>query len=313
MPPAASSDRAVNWRRLLAVAAVIAGAAAVIAISARPGSRRHGVVLEAVPAKGRSTQLWSPKPASGLPTEFADAAERVRIETAIRLAAEQLDKEKIAQVRYTKEHDDAVAREHKDEMEAKALHAKAVSLAQKAIEQRTTFHVEQDRAATANKEISLEKRIASLMASKSEALKSQAEQSVRVAHEAGTEAEHLEHKIRKLEHETKEKGQHATVMVDTAKRLLQSARAMSQAAEAKAAKQATLKAPEDNSLLARLNEHQRLAHEAMKYDLTRLARAQLKVKQLTGVEGIDEVSRASEGIRDVQHKIDALRASHPRR
>ena len=40
---------------------------------------------------------------------------------------------------------------------------------------------------------------------------------------------------------------------------------------------------------------------------------QLKVKQLTGVEGIDEVSRASEGIRDVQHKIDALRASHPRR
>ena len=43
-----------------------------------------------------------------------------------------------------------------------------------------------------------------------------------------TEAEHLEHKIRKLEHETKEKGQHATVMVDTAKRLLQSARAMSQ-------------------------------------------------------------------------------------
>jgi hypothetical protein len=158
----------------------------VIAISARPGSRRHGVVLEAVPAKGRSTQLWSPKPASGLPTEFADAAERVRIETAIRLAAEQLDKEKIAQVRYTKEHDDAVAREHKDEMEAKALHAKAVSLAQKAIEQRTTFHVEQDRAATANKEISLEKRIASLMASKSEALKSQAEQSVRVAHEAGT-------------------------------------------------------------------------------------------------------------------------------
>jgi electron transfer flavoprotein alpha/beta subunit len=39
--------------------------------------------------------------------------------------------------------------------------------------------------------------------------------------------------------------------------------------------------------------------------------AQLKVKQLTGVEGIDEVSRAAEGIRDVQHKIDTLRASHP--
>ncbi len=39
--------------------------------------------------------------------------------------------------------------------------------------------------------------------------------------------------------------------------------------------------------------------------------AQLKVKQLTGVEGIDEVSRAAEGIRDVQDKIDRLRASQP--
>jgi hypothetical protein len=50
----------------------------VIAISARPDSRWHGVVLEAVPAKGKSTQLWSPKPAGGLPREFVDAAERVR-------------------------------------------------------------------------------------------------------------------------------------------------------------------------------------------------------------------------------------------
>jgi hypothetical protein len=40
------------------------------------------------------------------------------IETAIRLAAEQLDKEKIAKERYSKEHDDAVAREQEDEKEA---------------------------------------------------------------------------------------------------------------------------------------------------------------------------------------------------
>ena len=36
---------------------------------------------------------------------------------------------------------------------------------------------------------------------------------------------------------------------------------------------------------------------------------QLKVKQMTGVEGIDEVSRAAEGIRDVQQQIDHLRSA----
>jgi hypothetical protein len=66
-------------------------------------------------------------------------------------------------------------------------------------------------------------------------------------------------------------------MVDTAKRLLVAARAMSEAAEAKSAAQAKkdMSSPKDNTLLSRLNEHQRLAHEAMKYDLTRLARAQV--------------------------------------
>jgi len=127
------------------------------------------VELEGVPtlfaggSAGRkpTTKLWSQTHPGGLPKEFLDAAERVRIETAIRLAAEQLDKEKVAKARYVKEHDDAVAREHKDETEAKMLHSKAVSLAQKAIEQRTTFHVEQDRADTANQEIMLEKRLCS--------------------------------------------------------------------------------------------------------------------------------------------------------
>jgi hypothetical protein len=138
---------------------------------------------------------------------------RVRIETAIRLAAEQLDKEKIAKERYMKEHDDAVAREQQDEAEAKQLHNKAVGLAQKAIEQRTTFHVQQDRAEMADKEIGLDKRIASLMAAKAESMKKQAEQSVRVAHEASTEAEHLKAKIRSLEKDALDKGEHASVMV----------------------------------------------------------------------------------------------------
>jgi len=110
---------------------------------------------------------------------------------------------------------------------------------------------------------------------------------------------------------TTEKGKHATAIVDTAKRLLTSAKMMSQEAEAKeATRRAAMAAkPKDNTLLARLGEHRRLAHEAMQHDLHKLARAQLKVKELTGVEGIDEVSRAAEGIRDVQHKIDRLRTS----
>jgi hypothetical protein len=45
----------------------------------------------------------------------------VSIETAIRLAAEQLDKEKIAKERYIKEHDDAVAREQEDEKEVGSI------------------------------------------------------------------------------------------------------------------------------------------------------------------------------------------------
>jgi len=258
----------------------------------------------------KTTKLWSQTHPGGLPKEFLDAAERVRIETAIRLAAEQLDKEKIAKARYIKEHHHAVAREHTDETEARMLHSKAVSLAQKAIEQRTTFHVEQDRADTANKEITLEKRIASLMAAKSESLKNQASKSVKVAHEATTEADLLTHKIRTLEKDASEKGQEATAIVDTAKRLLTSAREMSQQAEAKEMIKNSRKTVSKNgSLLSRLSEHQKLAHQAMQYDLNQLARAQLKVKRLTGVEGIDEVSRASEGMRDVQKKIDSLRAS----
>ena len=190
----------------------------VVAVGARQGAGRGGAIeLEAATtlfsggsADGvrKSTKLWSPKPANGLPKEFLDAAERVRIETAIRLAAEQLDKEKIAKERYAKEHDQAVEREKKDETEAKRLHAKAVSLAQKAIEQRTTYHVEQDRAETAEKEIGLEKRIASLMASKSESLKSHAEKSMLVAHEAASEAGELKKKIHALEKDATEKGKH---------------------------------------------------------------------------------------------------------
>ena len=189
----------------------------VIAVGARQGNLRRGAVeLQSVatfaPGGGaavrKTTTLWSPKPAKGLPKEFLDAAERVRIETAIRLAAEELDKEKIAKERYAKEHDEAVVREEKDEKEAKRLHAKAVSLAQKAIEQRTTYHVEQDRAETASKEIGLEKRIASLMAAKSESLKSHAEKSMLVAHEASSEAEQLKKKIQALERDATEKGRH---------------------------------------------------------------------------------------------------------
>ena len=195
----------------------------VVAVGARQGAGRGGAVeLEAVPtlfaggsadAVRKSTKLWSPKPANGLPKEFLDAAERVRIETAIRLAAEQLDKEKIAKERYAKEHDQAVEREKKDEAEAKRLHAKAVSLAQKAIEQRTTYHVEQDRAETADKEIGLEKRIASLMASKSESLKSHAEKSMLVAHEAASEAGELKKKIHALEKDATEKGEHGDCLL----------------------------------------------------------------------------------------------------
>ena len=44
----------------------------VIAICARPNV--NAVELETVPVR-RSTQLWSPKPANGIPKEFIDAAE----------------------------------------------------------------------------------------------------------------------------------------------------------------------------------------------------------------------------------------------
>jgi hypothetical protein len=51
------------------------------------------------------------------------------------------------------------------------------------------------------------------MAAKSESMKKQAEQSARVAHEASTEAEHLKAKIRSLEKDALDKGEHASVMV----------------------------------------------------------------------------------------------------
>merc|ERR1712216_452515 len=165
----------------------------------------------------RPTKLWSgSKPQSGLEREFLDTAERARIETAIRLAAEELDKEKVAKARFIQEHDDAVKREEKDESEAKMLHAKAVSLAQRAIDQRTTYHVELDRAGTAEKEMALDKRIASLMAEKSETLKGQAQQNSKMAHEAAEQASHLKHSILQLERQARAKGEHANAIVESA-------------------------------------------------------------------------------------------------
>jgi len=255
----------------------------------------------------RPTKLWSgSKPQSGLEREFLDTAERARIETAIRLAAEELDKEKVAKARFIQEHDDAVKREEKDESEAKMLHAKAVSLAQRAIDQRTTYHVELDRAGTAEKEMALDKRIASLMAEKSETLKGQAQQNSKMAHEAAEQASHLKHSILQLERQARAKGEHANAIVESAQQLLASARTMSEKAEAEDAteKEQTKNMP----LLSRLNEHKKLEQEAMQHDLNELARAQLKVKQLTGVEGIDEASRAAEGVQDVQKSIASLQA-----
>lgn len=273
---AASVERAPSRCWLHGRYALTSCAQALLVCAARLDARQrmNPVGLEAghgLPAAGsagtgeRLTALWSPKPPTKAPKEFVDAADRVRIERAIRLAAVQLEKERAAQARYAKEHDAAVKREDADESEAKMLHARAVSLAQKAIDQRTTYHVELDRANRARQETELDKRIATLMAGRSRGLKRDAKVNTQVAQQAAEEAAHLKHTIRTLEQEAREKGSDATAIVDSATKLLNSARTLSDKAAAEESLKRDQSKLEHGTLLSRMHDHKRLEQEAMQH------------------------------------------------
>eukprot|EP00961_Rhodomonas_salina_P231109 3121995-Rhodomonas_salina.1 len=64
---------------------------------------------------------------------------------------------------------------------------------------------------------------------------------------------------------------------------------------AASAEAAESKDGKEKSLLERLHHEKKTAHEIYEKDMEELARAQLKMKGLTGVEGIDAVSRTQVG------------------
>ncbi len=53
----------------------------------------------------------------------------------------------------------------------------------------------------------------------------------------------------------------------------------------------------------RLQAAEKEAHDAMEEDMEKLARAKLKHKEVTGVEGVDALSRAQEQIADLERRM----------
>mmetsp|Transcript_15923 Transcript_15923/g.24796 ORF Transcript_15923/g.24796 Transcript_15923/m.24796 type:complete len:320 (+) Transcript_15923:78-1037(+) len=243
---------------------------------------------------------WKPQGKNSMPKDFLDSAERVRLETAIRLAADKLEKQQDEKALLEKQQELAESNSKKAKAEAQVLQAKVQDLADKAVGEKTTSDVEHNKGETTHKEEKIEKRIASLMAEKTHDFEEKSERQAALAEEGRQEAGQLKAKITELDEDARSKGKHADAVVTTAKQLLASAKRMSAQAETMVqAPPATKK-----SLLERLHDHKKMAEAHYDADMKILAKAQLKLKKMTGVEGVDEISRAQEHSRDVKEKID---------
>ncbi|KAJ1487194.1 hypothetical protein T484DRAFT_1787268 [Baffinella frigidus] len=195
-------------RRMAAAALSCAAALAIVCVvlqpSAAPGdlesvsARMAGADARGRTGQGRLQSLLGGKPAH-TPESFSRTAERVRLESAIKIAAEKLEQEKEHRARLQTEHEAALQiaaekleqeKEHRARLRteheaalqeftqksqvAHHLRERSSIFAEEAVEKRTVSQVESDKADTEGKEEQLETRIATLMAYKAQNLKERA-------------------------------------------------------------------------------------------------------------------------------------------
>jgi len=302
------------------------GATAVLAmllITAWPGlpaerpRNASPVVLEGLPTffAGGRPQLHSTRvdkngntiSDENLPQPFLDAAKRVQLEAAIRAAAEKLEEQRDKKAKLEHEYDVAAAAAVKDGANAELLHQRAAQQAADAIEQQTKSKVEMDKATSEKERMELEKKIATLMTFKSRHLKDEEEKATAAEKAAQAHADTLKTKAAQLKATAHSEGENANAIVRTAKELLASAKELSsKAATMPVAASMTAADAKEKSLLERLHDEKAAAHAVYERDMHDLAKAQLKMKGLTGVEGIDEVSRTEEGIADAHRKLERM-------
>jgi hypothetical protein len=275
--------------------------------------RAHSSAAQTRSGQARLVALLEGKPAN-LPPAYSQKAERVRIETAIKVAAQQLDQEKEHKARLEAEHQEALEEYLEKDKVAKDLLARSQEYAQQAVEKHTLATVETDKAETDGKEEQLERKVAELMAYKAQTLRERAAAQVGKEQDAARRAAELKEIVQQLERIAAEKGEHADAVVASARGLLRSAREMAREAEAQAAggvafgaagadmgAGADADAGARKPLLARMKESAAVEKKALAADQRQLAAAELRLKKVQGGSGgVDESSRAQEAIEDAR-------------
>jgi len=242
---------------------------------------------------------------ANLPSAFAEEAERTRIENSIRLDASKLERDQNVKEELERHYTDSSARAEADDLKAKGLLSQGQVAASQAVGHRAEYNVEQSKASADFKEITLDRKLASLMAYRSQSLREHAKHRAEELTELEKQAEALRSHREHLLGEAKIRGRQAEAVISTADSLLASARAMSKrGAEAQVVNGESL---EDQSKLERLASASKKASAFLEEDMERLARAKLQHKRLTGVEGVDELSRAQEMISALDRSLKKVR------
>lgn len=109
-----------------------------------------------------------------------------------------------------------------------------------------------------------------------------------------------EHRQQLLD-DAKKQGRQAEAIIATANNLLESAREMSRRGAS-----SNGGSVEYRGKTERLKAAQQQANDAMEEDMERLAKAKLVQKGLTGVEGVDQLSRAQEKIQALDRKLNDM-------
>jgi len=239
-----------------------------------------------------------------LPVAFAEEAEKTRLETAIRLQAAKLERDQTAKKNFDQIYAEKSAEAEAEKKRAEGLLQQGRTAASQAVERRAEYRVAKSKADADQHEVALDKKLASLMAYRAQSLREHAKH--RAEELASLENKHkdlAEHREDLIE-QAKRQGRQAEAVIATADNLLKSAREMSQkGAERAASANGEYTAVSKSERLAAA---QKEAHQAMESDMERLAAAKLSHKGLTGVEGVDELSRAQEKITALDRKLSDL-------
>eukprot|EP00960_Hanusia_phi_P055181 762903-Hanusia_phi.AAC.1 len=292
-----------RWKRSEPSSITFVGASALLMLlfvytarTSAPGKDVGGMLLQS------KLQVESNK-RKFIPQEFLDAAERVKVDRAIKMIALNLEKEKAKRAKLVHLHDKVSRRLRYQQQLAHQLKEKASSLSDKELEKYTSYRIAKGKEDSILQQMDLDHELASLMGARAQQDKILAVNAMVKAENDVKQVDALRHKIAELGTKAKQEGEKADAMVLTAHNLLDDTIKKRKMEEITSVGSTT---PEQEPLLTRLRKHQVIAEREMEDDIRELARSQLREKKLIGVEGVDPISRNLESIKNVQGEIDQL-------